>query len=81
MNLTLSASRCIRALDMTEEDALAVVQAIEPRHFYKAMTSHRDRKVWHDVYKPQWNGVSLYVKFTVAEEYVVISFKEDESEW
>lgn len=40
------------------------------------MTTHADRKVWQDVYRSEWQGIQLYIKFQLAKEYFVISFKE-----
>lgn len=76
MNLTVSARTGIRAAGMSQADALAVVQTLTRKHFYKCMTTHADHRVWQDVYHGQWSGVSLYIKFQRAGEYFVVSFKE-----
>lgn len=76
MNLTVSARTGIRAAGMGQTDALAVVQMLTRKHFYKCMTTHADHRVWQDVYHGQWSGVSLYIKFQRAGEYFVVSFKE-----
>lgn len=62
MNLTVSARAGIRAVGMVQADALAVVQALTRKDFYKSMTTHVDHRVWQDVYHGQWNGAALYNK-------------------
>jgi len=76
MNLTVSARTGIRAAGMSHVDALAVVQTLARKYFYKSMTTHADHRAWQDVYHGQWNGVSLYIKFQWVGEYFVVSFKE-----
>ena len=76
MNLTVSARAGIRACGMAQLDALAVVQGLRSKNFYKSMTTHADHRVWQDVYHGQWNGIALYIKIQRAGEYFVISFKE-----
>jgi motility quorum-sensing regulator/GCU-specific mRNA interferase toxin len=76
MNLTFSAITGIRAVGMAQADALAVVQELTRKNFYKSMTTHADHRVWQDVYHGQYNGVALYIKFQRAGDYFVVSFKE-----
>jgi len=76
MNLTLSARAGMRAVGMAQVDALAVVQGLTVVDFYKSMTTHADHRVWQDVYHAEWQGIALYIKFQLAGEYFVISFKE-----
>jgi motility quorum-sensing regulator/GCU-specific mRNA interferase toxin len=76
MNLTVSAMTGIRAAGMSQADALAAVQALTRKDFYKSMTTHADHRVWQDVYHGQWRGNALYIKFQRAGEYFVVSFKE-----
>ncbi len=53
MNLTVSARTGIRAAGMGQADALAAVQALTRKHFYKSMTTHADHRIWQDVYHGQ----------------------------
>lgn len=76
MNLTVSAISGFRAVGMAHADALAVVQSLTRRDFFKSMTTHADHRVWQDVFHGQWNGTALYIKFQRAGEYFVVSFKE-----
>lgn len=76
MNLTVSARTGIRDSGMGQMDALAIVQSLTRKHFFKSMTTHADHRVWQDVYHGQWGDRSLYIKFQRASEYFVVSFKE-----
>jgi len=40
------------------------------------MTLHADHKVWHDVYHVDTDGGVVYLKLTVVEEHLIVSFKE-----
>jgi len=76
MNLTFTARAGIRTAGMTREDALDVVRGLTRVDFHKSMTTHKDHRVWQDVYHAHWRGKGLYVKFQQAGEYFVVSFKE-----
>ena len=76
MNITFTAQAGIRAAGMAMGDALEVVRGLTLADFYKSMTTHKDHRVWQDVYHAQWRGKGLYVKFQQAGEYFVVSFKE-----
>lgn len=78
MNLTRTASRCIREAGMSEEEALEVVQALTIHDFHKSMPCNNDARVWQDVYFADWGELRLYVKFQKHTEYFVISFKESD---
>lgn len=55
---------------------LAVVMALAPSDFYKSMTTHADHTVWQDVYHPSTAAGDVYLKLTVIEDVLVVSFKE-----
>lgn len=76
MNLTVSARSGIRAAGLAQADALAVVQRLTRKNFYKSMTTHADHRVWQDVYHGEWEGKALYIKFQQVGDYFVVSFKE-----
>lgn len=76
MNLTNSATQGIYAAGMTLTDALQVVQNLEPNDIYKTMACDSNWNIWQDVYHADWNGKPLYVKFQMATQYFVISFKD-----
>ena len=54
-----------------------VVLSLVPRNFYKSMTTHADHRIWQDVYHAKSAiGVDVYLKLTVIDELLIISFKE-----
>ena len=55
---------------------LAVVLALTTADFYKSMTSHADHRVWQDVYRPSTPAGAVYVKLTVVDDVLIVSFKE-----
>ena len=57
-------------------DMLAVVVALTPADFYKSMTTHADHTVWQDVYRPSTQAGDVYLKLTVIDDVLIVSFKE-----
>lgn len=57
-------------------DMLAVVMALTPADFYKSMTTHADHRIWQDVYRPFTQAGDLYLKLTVIDDVLILSFKE-----
>lgn len=57
-------------------DMLAVVMALTPAEFYKSMTTHGDHAVWQDVYRPSTRAGDVYLKLTVIDDVLIVSFKE-----
>ena len=55
---------------------LAVVMALSAADFYKSMTSRADHRVWQDVYRPSTPAGAVYVKLSVVDEVLIVSFKE-----
>ncbi len=53
-----------------------VVMALTPTDFYKSMTSHTDHRIWQDVYRPTTSTGDVYLKLTVIDDVLVVSFKE-----
>ena len=39
------------------------------------MTTHADHHVWHDVYRPTTDAGQVYLKLTVANNVIIVSFK------
>jgi motility quorum-sensing regulator/GCU-specific mRNA interferase toxin len=44
--------------------------------FYKSMTTHADHRIWQDVYRPITPMGEVYLKLTVIDEVLIVSFKE-----
>jgi len=55
---------------------LAVVMELTPADFYKSMTTHADHTVWQDVYRPSTQTGDVYLKLTVIDDVLIVSFKE-----
>lgn len=64
------------ALNFDLRDMLAVIRALEPMDFYKSMTTHADHTIWQDVYRPHTKAGKVYLKLTVIEDVLIVSFKE-----
>ncbi len=64
------------ALGLQLSDMLAVVMALKPTDFYKSMTTHSDHTVWQDVYRPNTPTGHVYLKLTVIDDVLIVSFKE-----
>lgn len=57
-------------------DMLTVVMALTPADFYKSMTTHADHTIWQDVYRPSTQAGDVYLKLTVIDDVLIVSFKE-----
>jgi len=55
---------------------VAVVMALKSSDFYKSMTAHADHSIWQDVYRPRTAVGAVYLKLTVIEDLLIVSFKE-----
>lgn len=58
------------------EGIVSVVKALTPADFYKSMTTHADHRVWQDVYRPATSAGEVYLKLTVIDDVLIVSFKE-----
>ena len=57
-------------------EMLGVVMVLTPADFYKSMTTHVDHTVWQDVYRPSTQAGDVYLKLTVIDDVLIVSFKE-----
>jgi motility quorum-sensing regulator/GCU-specific mRNA interferase toxin len=64
------------ALGLDFDGMLAVVKALTTADFHKSMTTHADHRVWQDVYRPVTSAGEVYLKLTVIDEVLIVSFKE-----
>ena len=55
---------------------ISVVLALAPADFYKSMTTHADHTIWQDVYHPKTPAGNVYLKLTMIEDVLIVSFKE-----
>lgn len=73
---TLSALTGAAALGLDFPGIVEVIMDLEPSDFHKSMTTHADHRVWQDVYRPTTAFGDIYLKLTVIEDVLVVSFKE-----
>lgn len=73
---TKSAREGAAALGFDFDDMLEVLLALTPSDFYKSMTTHADHRIWQDVYRPSTSGGEVYLKLTVINDVLIVSFKE-----
>lgn len=55
---------------------VGVVMALTSRDFDKSMTTHADHRIWQDVYRPVTEVGEVYLKLTVIDDVLIVSFKE-----
>ncbi len=54
----------------------SIVAALNTANFYKSMTTHADHKIWQDVYRTRTQRGEAYLKLTVIDDVLIVSFKE-----
>jgi len=64
------------ALGLDFEGIVGVVMTLVPSDFYKSMTTHADHRIWQDVYRPNTPVGEVYLKLTVIDDVLIVSFKE-----
>ncbi len=64
------------ALGLNFEGIVGVLMALTPKDFYKSMTTHADHRIWQDVYRPATPVGEVYLKLTVIDDVLIVSFKE-----
>jgi len=55
---------------------IAVVASLTMKDFYKSMTTYADNTIWQDVYRPRTSAGDVYLKLTVLDDVLIVSFKE-----
>lgn len=76
VGFTMTAVAGGAAMGFASDEMLDVVSSLTAKNLYKSMTSHADHKVWHDVYHADTKRGMVYLKLTVAEDVLIVSFKE-----
>lgn len=64
------------ALGFDIESIVAVVMSLTPADFHKSMTTHANHRMWQDVYRPTTSAGEVYLKLTVVDDVLIVSFKE-----
>lgn len=72
---TASAIAGAEALGLSRADVVGVVLGLTPADFYKSMTTYADHTIWQDVYHPRTPAGDVYLKLTVLDDVLVVSFK------
>ena len=73
---TVSALSGGAALGFGFEEIVDIVAALTAQDFYKSMTMHADHRIWQDVYRPKTPAGDVYLKLTVIDDVLIVSFKE-----
>lgn len=74
---TGSAFAGARALGINDLAGMcSIVLALTSENFYKSMTTHADHRVWQDVYHARTSSGEVYLKLTVIDDVLIVSFKE-----
>ena len=76
MRATVSALAGGAALGLDFDGIVHVVQALTLADFHKSMTTHADHRMWHDVYRPTTPVGEVYLKLTVIDDLLIVTFKE-----
>ena len=53
-----------------------VINALTANDFYKSMTTHANHRIWQDVYRPATDLGEIYLKLTILDDVLIVSFKE-----
>ncbi len=76
VSATFSALAGAAELGFDFDGIIEVVAALTPADFYKSMTTYADHTIWQDVYRPMTEAGAVYLKITVVDGVLVVSFKE-----
>lgn len=73
---TISSRVGATALGLNFDGMVSVVLKLSEANFYKSMTTHADHTVWQDVYHFGTVSGDIYLKLTVMDDVLIVSFKE-----
>ncbi|KPA92975.1 hypothetical protein PF66_00717 [Pseudomonas asplenii] len=73
---THSARMGASELGLEPSDMLSIVMNLTASDFYKSMTTDADHTIWQDVYRPKTQVGDVYLKLTVIDDVLIVSFKE-----
>ncbi|WP_439684140.1 mRNA interferase toxin MqsR [Cupriavidus oxalaticus] len=75
MEMTYSAYAGAALMSLDWDGVRDILMHLDRTDFYKSMTAYEDHRVWQDVYRPATQYGALYLKLTITEEVLVVSFK------
>ncbi len=64
------------ALGFNFDEMMEVIYTLEITAFYKSMTSYADHTNWQDVYHAPTTQGDVYLKLTIIDDLLIVSFKE-----
>ena len=75
---TFSAFKCAKEAGVRNlHEMCEIVLSLTASDFYKSITAYTDHRLWQDVYHGKTTtGIPLYIKLTVVEDVLIVSFKE-----
>ena len=75
---TASAFAGARGLGINDLSGMCeIVMSLSGADFHKSMTTRADHRIWQDVYRVRTDGgIEIYLKPTVIEDVLIVSFKE-----
>ena len=73
---TVSAVKGAAELGIRRVGIIETVLELESHAFYKSMTTHADHTLWQDVYHAKTPAGDVYLKLTVIDDVLIVSFKE-----
>ncbi len=73
---TQSARQGATALGIDFDGMCEIISSLTTADFHKSMTTYADHKVWQDVYRPTTAAGDIYLKLTVIDDLLIVSFKE-----
>lgn len=73
---TFSALAGASALEISFDGMLTIITSLTMQDFYKSMTTHNNHQVWQDVYHAKTPSGEVYIKLTVIDDVLIVSFKE-----
>lgn len=76
VRMTGSAIIGAELLGINIQGMIDVVMALTTQDFYKSMTTYADNTIWQDVYCPKTTQGDVYLKLTVLNDVLIVSFKE-----
>jgi motility quorum-sensing regulator/GCU-specific mRNA interferase toxin len=76
LRTTQSALAGAAVLGLGVADMVEIVLTLTAKDFFKSMTTYADHTIWQDVYRPATKVGPVYLKLTVVDDVLIVSFKE-----
>jgi motility quorum-sensing regulator/GCU-specific mRNA interferase toxin len=76
IRITKSAVIGAAALGLGPAAIVETLMSLDRGDFRKSMTTYADHRVWQDVYRAVTQAGMVYLKLTVVDDVLVVSFKE-----